>query len=321
MKTSPDRAISRVETVSLGGYPQKILLEGRDAGLPVLLVLHGGPGSPLPFCVGSRGLFPEITEWCVLVCWDQYGCGANNAALPADISIADYAAMASELIGYLKKEFPQNRLYLFGMSWGSILSLLAANWNAGAVDGAVAYGQVSHRVLQSEDALSALLESTAPDKIKTQIKKIFVYGEFTPENAMKISRWVRKYTEGYVNSSDPQPSVFPLFRSLLKSPDYRLRDVLATAVNGYGKNKSLLRELSKADLRSELRHVAVPYHILQGETDIVTSTRQVEALVRQALNPRLTCAVVPGAGHLPGEKGMAAIFTGLRYLCGGARAL
>lgn len=321
MKTSPDRAISRVETVSLGGYPQKILLEGRDAGLPVLLVLHGGPGSPLPFCVGCRGLFPEMTERCVLVCWDQYGCGANNAALPADISIADYAAMASELIGYLKKVFPQNRLYLFGMSWGSILSLLAANWNAGAVDGAVAYGQVSHRVLQSEDALSALLESTAPDKIKTQIKKIFVYGEFTPENAMKISRWVRKYTEGYVNSSDPQPSVFPLFRSLLKSPDYRLRDVLATAVNGYGKNKSLLRELSKADLRSELRHVAVPYHILQGETDIVTSTRQVEALVRQAQNPRLTCTVVPGTGHLPGEKGMAAIFTGLRYLCGGARAL
>ena len=317
MKTSPDRAISRVEIVSLGGHPQKILLEGRDASLPILLVLHGGPGSPLPFCVGSRGLFPEITERCVLVCWDQYGCGANNAALPADISIADYAAMASDLIGYLKKEFPQNRLYLFGMSWGSILCLLAANWNAGAVDGAFAFGQVCHRVLQSEDTLSALLESTAPEKIKTQAQKIFVYREFTPENAMKISRWVRKYTEGYVNKSDPQPSIFPLFRSLLKSPDFRLRDVLATAVNGYGKDKSLLRELSKVDLRSELRHVAVPYHILQGETDIVTSTRQVEVLVRQAQNPRLTCTVVPGAGHLPGENGMAAILAEIRAICAG----
>ena len=315
MKTSPDRAISRVETVILGGHPQKILLEGRDAGLPVLLVLHGGPGSPLPFCVGCRGLFPEITERYILVCWDQYGCGANNAALPADISIADYAAMASDLIGYLKEKFPQNRLYLFGMSWGSILSLLAANWNAGAVDGAFAYGQVSHRVLQSEDTLSALLESTAPEKVKTQAQKIFVYREFTPENAMKISRWVRKYTEGYVNKSDPQTSVFPLLRSLLKSPDYRLRDVLATAVNGYGKNKSLLRELSKVDLRSELRHIAIPYHILQGETDIVTSTRQVEALVRQAQNPRLTCTVIPGSGHLPGENGMAAILAETRAIC------
>ena len=49
-------------TFSLGGYPQKVLIEGRSQELPVVITLHGGPGTPIPFSVGCRGLFPEFTS-------------------------------------------------------------------------------------------------------------------------------------------------------------------------------------------------------------------------------------------------------------------
>lgn len=51
--------ISEIKTYSLGGYAQKVLIEGKKRENPVLIFLHGGPGSPIPFCEGCRGMFPH----------------------------------------------------------------------------------------------------------------------------------------------------------------------------------------------------------------------------------------------------------------------
>ena len=67
--------VSEIAEVSLGGRVQKIAIEGKSKNLPVVIALHGGPGSPVPFSVGCRGLFPEWTDKAVMVFWDQLGCG------------------------------------------------------------------------------------------------------------------------------------------------------------------------------------------------------------------------------------------------------
>ena len=63
--------ISELHTFSLGGVPQKVLVEGKSRELPVVINLHGGPGSPIPFSVGCRGLFPMFTDRFIMVYWDQ----------------------------------------------------------------------------------------------------------------------------------------------------------------------------------------------------------------------------------------------------------
>ena len=63
--------VSEVVTLTLGGYEQKVLIEGKRKDLPVVITLHGGPGSPVPFSVGCRGLFPEWTSKAIMVFWDQ----------------------------------------------------------------------------------------------------------------------------------------------------------------------------------------------------------------------------------------------------------
>lgn len=52
--------------------------------------------------------------------------------------------------------------------------------------------------------------------------------------------------------------------------------------------------------RGELRNVKVPYIILQGDTDIVASTKLVEELVADSNNTYLDCKVVANTGHMPG---------------------
>ena len=54
--------VSRLVRYELGGVEQKVTLEGRRADAPVVIFLHGGPGSPLPISVGTRGMFPGPTD-------------------------------------------------------------------------------------------------------------------------------------------------------------------------------------------------------------------------------------------------------------------
>ena len=71
---STNNEISDLLSLALNGYEQKILIEGKSRTLPVVITLHGGPGTPIPFSVGCRGLFPEFTDNFIMVYWDQLGC-------------------------------------------------------------------------------------------------------------------------------------------------------------------------------------------------------------------------------------------------------
>ena len=95
--------ISEVRTFTLNGFEQKVMIEGKTKDLPVLITLHGGPGSPGPFGVSARGLFKELTDKCILVCWDQLGCGANYKALDDSFGVDSFVAMTSDLIEEIKK--------------------------------------------------------------------------------------------------------------------------------------------------------------------------------------------------------------------------
>ena len=85
--------ISELATVRLYGIEQKILIEGKSKSLPVVIMLHGGPGSPVPFSVGCRGLFPEWTDKAIMVYWDQLGCGINNYKLDDSYRIENFVQM------------------------------------------------------------------------------------------------------------------------------------------------------------------------------------------------------------------------------------
>ncbi len=299
--------ISEVITVSLGQRDQKIMIEGKSEKLPVVIALHGGPGSPIPFCVGARGLFPEFTDKCILVCWDQYGCGINNAKLSEDMCIDDIVHMTTDLIDVLKKRFPTNKLFLFGMSWGSILAVRAANKRMDSVDGVFTYGQVLRDLMRSEEVMNAILNSTASDKVKKEVKRIVEEKDNSYDASMKMSQYVRKYTFGYTNPKEPKAPIGKMIQGMLFSPDYRFVDFKAMVVNGYLKNRSLINELAQVDLREDLEAVTVPYHIIQGDADVVTSTKMIDAFVKEINHPNLTCTIIKDSAHSPGMNGMQAV--------------
>ena len=97
----------------------------------------------------------------------------------------------------------------------------------------------------------------------------------------------------------------------MTSPDYSFADFRAVVDNGYRNNVSLWEEILKIDLSSVLTSVKIPYHIIQGETDIVASTKTVIEVVDGSDNENLTYDVVKNTGHFPGVEMMDMVFKSL----------
>lgn len=300
--------VSEVKTYQLGGYQQKVLIEGLKRTNPMILALHGGPGMPIPFGVGCRGMFPELTDQFILVSWDQLGCGVNNCSLPEELTIDHFVEMVGELIQQLKRDYPQNMFILFGTSWGSILAAKAATAYPNLIDQVITYGQVSKQLFFNQEVYASLEQSQMPAKKLRTLHEIQKKSVPQKADTLKLSQWVKKYTSGYAGLNEDKSEMKEIVSDLFGSPDYRLRDFLALFVNGYSKNERLWQELLQIDLTTTLSEVTIPYTIVQGDCDIVTSTKMISEIIATSKNPQLSLKVIQGSGHIPNAQGMDETF-------------
>ncbi len=293
--------ISLVESVKLGGYDQKITIEGKSKDLPIVICLHGGPGSPIPFSVGCRGMFPEFTDKFILVYWDQLGCGINNRPIGDDFTIEHFVKMTIDLIKYLRERFPNNKLFLFAMSWGSILSMRSAVQVPNLLDGVVVCGQVLTSPMLSSEAFDTIRLSNAPKKAKDFAANLQQQNKnnLSLKDMMKLSKIIRKYTDGYNNHNTKPAPTGDIIKGLLTSPDYKFKDFIAVVKNGYSKNQSLLKEMANTDLKSDFAKVSIPYKVFQGDTDIVTSTKEVTNFIDNSGNKNISYTIIKNVGHFP----------------------
>lgn len=119
--------VAEIASVDLGGHDQRVLIRAQDPDAPVLLYLAGGPGQS---DVGyTRWYMTEMEQDVVFAVWDQRGAGLSYDALdPGETwtpeqAVSDTIALAE----YLRDRFSQDKVYLFGNSWGSLLGILAVD--------------------------------------------------------------------------------------------------------------------------------------------------------------------------------------------------
>ncbi len=309
--------ISELKTYTLGGYQQKVLIEGKYKSNPIVIFLHGGPGFPIPFCEGCRGMFPEFTEHFIIVYWDQLGCGINNCKIEDTFSVESFVTMTVELVQEIKKEYPENPVSLFGVSWGSVLAAKAAERVPEMIDRVLTYGQALKQLTFNEEVYQALESSNMPLKLRQQLEGIKSKDNHTIRELKSVMKWVQKYTEGYQSKSGGKSPIGSFLVGILTSPDYSLKDVVAIFINGYVKNKSLMEELLETDLSEVFRHIRIPYLILQGDTDIVTSTKTITEFAESVENDNIMVRCIKNSGHMPGSEAMDYIIRdGFEFLDG-----
>ena len=124
-------SIASLQTVTLGGLEQSILIRGADVTKPVLLWLHGGPGLPNSPLVGMFKT-PELEENFVVVHWDQRGAGKSyfEGLTAEDMRPEKFVSDTLELTDILREMFAQEKIFLSGISWGSALGFMTIMENS-----------------------------------------------------------------------------------------------------------------------------------------------------------------------------------------------
>lgn len=116
---TPTGGINENMYVDINGTKQWISIYGQDKDNPVLLYLHGGPGSAT-----SSYDYAFTRKWSdvyTVVTWDQRNCGKSYSPEQDDIEITynlmmnDGVEMTNFILEYLKKD----KLTILGHSWGT----------------------------------------------------------------------------------------------------------------------------------------------------------------------------------------------------------
>ncbi len=115
-------SIATLEKINLNGSEQWITLRGHDTNNPILLNLGmGGPGGG---GFATRTLFEPLEEHFVIVSWDEPGTGKSYHAVPiSSLTPQRFVEDAHALTLYLRERFHQDKIYVYGVSWTSILGV------------------------------------------------------------------------------------------------------------------------------------------------------------------------------------------------------
>lgn len=110
----------------IGGIKQYFFIQSSLCDAPVILFLHGGPGTAqIQF---ARKLQKYLVDDFIVIDWDQRGSGRSyNKKIPKEsMTINQFVSDAEEVIDIMLRQFHKDKLILVGHSWGSIIGFKLA---------------------------------------------------------------------------------------------------------------------------------------------------------------------------------------------------
>ena len=292
-----ERSIASLEAVELGGMEQWILIRGTDRENPVLLWLHGGPGSAeMPI---ARRSTRRLEDHFVVVHWDQRGAGKSNPADfdEATMTFEQYIRDAHQLTGLLKRRFAEDSIYIVGCSWGTQLGIrLAERW-PDDYTGYIAVGQVVDHLRAEQMGYDWLLERAAGTGRDAAVQKVENLG-LPPY--LEHDRYVRfaKLVQAYGGGMDL--GLARLFPIALAAPEYCLADYARWFRGSNRGSGPMWDEAHPDNLFASIQRLDVPVLFVSGENDMNTPMPLVREYYEQLDAPQGKDFIVfEHAAHTP----------------------
>lgn len=292
-------SIASLEKLTIGGVEQWILLRGHDVRKPLLLMLHGGPGTAQ---IGwSRPFWVELERHFVVVNWDQRGAGLSySPTLPREtMTVERLIEDTRELVETLLSRFEQPKLFVVGHSWGSVLGTLTVQRYPHLFHGYVGVGQVGDMV--EGERLS--YELTLAHAYKIGHRKAIAdlealgappYRDLKEEGRQR--RWMSRFGGDMVGGG----LITLLLKSLLACSEYTLADGFRAFTRGtLFCLSSMEDELSQIDLIRDVPRLEVPVLICQGRHDWNTPATLAERFYEHLEAPSKKLVWFEASAHCP----------------------
>jgi pimeloyl-ACP methyl ester carboxylesterase len=307
-KIKSSNGISSLEEVTLGNLKQWIFIRGTNRNNPILLFLHGGPGTPFLGMSSSRRNDKELIKYFTVVHWDQRGAGKSfNKNIPVNSMTYDrYVEDCSELIDYLCNRLQTPKLFIVAHSGGTVIGIKTVHKYPEKIHAYVGVAQSIDGYEEQKVVYDFLVEEAkksgnskkfkaikatgpppydSPNEYLEQAGRIGHYGGFLADNSLK------EYLKMGIE-----------MLSFLISPEYSIIEGIRMLRNtGFNFTMNAIwEEMKNINLSNEIKSIKVPIYFFEGKYDMTTTTILVEKFYHK-LNAEKgkKLIIFDHSGHLP----------------------
>jgi proline iminopeptidase len=199
--------IEVLESVEVNGSTQWISIRGLNRRNPILLVVHGGPGSAM--LASSWAYQKPWEDFFTVVNWDQRAVGKNwnpsdTARLRPTMTGEQHVHDAEVIVRHVLQRLGQEKLIVLGWSWGTAFTPALVQRRPELFHAWVGMGVVGGPVAATErDPLHERLLEIARAAVDTQaVRELDALAPGTGtvrgiERALALRKWARVYDGGW----------------------------------------------------------------------------------------------------------------------------
>lgn len=310
---APD-GVQEQHVVTLGGARQAIDVRGVDRGNPILLFVHGGPGSvEMPMAWSFQRPWED---YFTVVQWDQRGAGKSYPlndpdALAPTMTLERYRDDAIELIEWLRDRYGKDKVVLMGHSWGSAVGLAVAAKRPDLLHAYVGIGQAidfreNERVGMAWTLAQARARGDAEAVRAIEALAPYPDGEFTIDKADAWRKWSIRW--GALAAYRTDADFY--FESTRLSPAYTPADRKAWGQGSAFSVRTLWPRLAHVS-HQDLRKLEVPVVFFLGRHDYTVPAPIAARWIERVDAPYKRTVWFEHSAHLPMVEEPGRVFAAL----------
>lgn len=319
--------IEELEQLDVNGSKQWISIRGLNRANPVLLVLHGGPGSAL---MGMMWAYQKTWEdFFTVVNWEQRGVGKNfsaadSARLGATLNPEQLAQDAAVVAQHLREKLGPRKMVVMGFSYGTSIGPRLVQLHPDWFSAYVGVGQMSNDNNEKiiYDEVVARARARKDTAVLRQLDSIAPYPPVDRRPNYREMNMIRRYGALFDGNWYGKKDLSLYYALPAWGPDYTLEEAanVGPAMGWMGRH---LVDGSGGGRPRILEEFAVPIVILGGRNDLMTTYAGARAWFERVKAPKKQFITFERSAHFimfeePGRFLLTLVNTVLPLAGGGA---
>ncbi len=289
--------IERLEAVPIGGTTQWINVRGKHREAPVIVMIHGGPGTPtLPTAWAYQAPWEDFFT---VVHYDQRGVGKNavsadRTALAPTLTFDQLVRDAADVVAWVRAELDVERVVVMGYSYGTLIGLALAQQRPEWISAYVGVGQVSGG---GDAYLYTRLLEIARERGNTEaLRELEAIAPYPRPGApiadvLLTRKWARQFDGGWYGK--------PTFDLLFALPDWAPEYTSADVAVQTEATQWTTRTLVGLGQSRPVDRVGVPVVIVQGRHDLHTPYAPAREWFDRLEAPHKRFVTLEHSAHVP----------------------
>ena len=257
-------SIAEIRFLRLGGIDQWVMIRGEKATNPALIVLHGGPGFTEMRLF--RHFNAALEKSFTVVHWDQRGTGKSfDAKIPrSSMTTERFVADLDELVDAVRARVGQNKVAIFGHSWGSVFGAIYAGRFPDKVAAYVGGAQIGDWQAAESASYAFVLAEAERIGNRKAVRELRAIG---PPPYSAASLWTERTWVQRLEGNLSARSVWGLARVFLGGPEASILDLPGILRGWRFSLDAMWAEISTLNLMKIVPVLQVPVFFFLGRHD------------------------------------------------------